>query len=190
MVKWRCSDKQITGRFFQSLPTNFINRPFRVDLRPAVCLSNGSNTKGAFAIMGGKWLHRLSNINHVEKTAMCSECGEVTVYLCKSNGAYRCRNARNYDKRAYGKRNNRNPYIKYKSMTCSICGFLAEHLFQMDLHHIDGNRENNNVENLQTLCANCHRLITYKSKDLEKKTYSQNRRLYTAKHFRLSKFNK
>ena len=28
-----------------------------------------------------------------------------------------------------------------------------------DVHHIDGNRQNNTVENLQILCPNCHRAI-------------------------------
>ncbi|CAL9981083.1 HNH endonuclease [Vibrio phage D69] len=27
--------------------------------------------------------------------------------------------------------------------------------------HIDGNHSNNSIDNLQTLCANCHRLKTY-----------------------------
>ena len=36
---------------------------------------------------------------------------------------------------------------------------------QLDIDHIDGNRENNDIINLQTLCANCHRLKTYESKD-------------------------
>jgi 5-methylcytosine-specific restriction endonuclease McrA len=29
-----------------------------------------------------------------------------------------------------------------------------------DAHHKDGNHENDNSENIQTLCANCRRLIT------------------------------
>jgi 5-methylcytosine-specific restriction endonuclease McrA len=41
---------------------------------------------------------------------------------------------------------------------CSQCGFFAVHRCQMDVHHIDGNHENNDPANLTTLCANCHRL--------------------------------
>jgi 5-methylcytosine-specific restriction endonuclease McrA len=33
---------------------------------------------------------------------------------------------------------------------------------QLDVDHIDGNHRNNNPENLQTLCANCHRLKTFR----------------------------
>jgi 5-methylcytosine-specific restriction endonuclease McrA len=31
---------------------------------------------------------------------------------------------------------------------------------QLDAHHVDGNHENNDPTNIQTLCANCHRLVT------------------------------
>ena len=47
----------------------------------------------------------------------------------------------------------------YKKDYCEGCGFQGEPV-QFDVHHIDGNHYNNSEENLQTLCANCHRLIT------------------------------
>lgn len=51
------------------------------------------------------------------------------------------------------------PYQEYKKDTCADCGFIAKHLAQMDVHHIDKNHNNNNEpKNLITLCANCHRL--------------------------------
>ena len=62
---------------------------------------------------------------------------------------------------------NRN-YIKKAS--CETCGFVAIHPMQMDIDHIDGNHANNDLENLQTLCANCHRLKTYTSKDFISKS--------------------
>ncbi len=31
----------------------------------------------------------------------------------------------------------------------------------MDVHHVNGNHSDNRLENLQTLCANCHRLVTW-----------------------------
>ena len=48
---------------------------------------------------------------------------------------------------------------------CEICGFIPVHSCQLDLDHIDGNRKNNNKNNLQTLCANCHRLKSRMNKD-------------------------
>ncbi len=46
--------------------------------------------------------------------------------------------------------------IPYK---CHICGNDGEWLGQpltLQLHHIDGNRENNSLSNLMFLCPNCH----------------------------------
>jgi ribosomal protein L37E len=52
------------------------------------------------------------------------------------------------------------PYRKQKDTICARCGFQQEHACQMDVDHIDGNHKNNDSANLQTLCANCHRLKT------------------------------
>ena len=51
-------------------------------------------------------------------------------------------------------------YRLHKKEYCERCGFIAEHPSQLDIDHIDGNHKNNDMNNLQTLCANCHRLKT------------------------------
>jgi hypothetical protein len=51
-------------------------------------------------------------------------------------------------------------YEKVKKRTCELC-FTKENL---QLHHIDGDKRNNNSRNLQTLCENCHREIHRKLK--------------------------
>ena len=51
-------------------------------------------------------------------------------------------------------------YRVHKKNYCELCGFVAVHRVQLDVDHIDGNRHNNDLSNLQTLCANCHRLKT------------------------------
>lgn len=46
----------------------------------------------------------------------------------------------------------------YKEMRCETCG-ISEWQGKpivMQLHHIDGNRNNNSLNNLQVLCPNCH----------------------------------
>lgn len=56
-------------------------------------------------------------------------------------------------------------YRIYKGKKCEICGFIAIHPTQLDVDHIDGNHKNNNSDNLQTICANCHRLKTVMNGD-------------------------
>jgi len=52
-------------------------------------------------------------------------------------------------------------YRRYKKACCESCGFVAEHACQLDVDHVDGNGLNHDLSNLQTLCANCHRLKTH-----------------------------
>lgn len=57
---------------------------------------------------------------------------------------------------------------KIKEKVCESCG-LTQWLsgdIPLELHHIDGNRFNNSLENLQILCPNCHTFTeTYKTKN-------------------------
>jgi predicted HNH restriction endonuclease len=54
-------------------------------------------------------------------------------------------------------------YGKHKDKVCERCGFIAVHSCQLDVHHIDGIHGNDDLKNLQTLCANCHRLVTHEA---------------------------
>lgn len=54
---------------------------------------------------------------------------------------------------------------KHKGDTCERCGFIPEHTCQLDVDHRDGDKKNGNPDNLQTLCANCHRLKTAISRE-------------------------
>ena len=57
-----------------------------------------------------------------------------------------------------------------KERKCECCGNTEwmGHPIVLELHHIDGNRMNNNLENLQLLCPNCHSITdSFKSKKLK-----------------------
>ena len=45
-----------------------------------------------------------------------------------------------------------------KKPRCELCGFKSVHESQMDVFHVDGNKNNTSVYNLKTICSNCQRL--------------------------------
>jgi hypothetical protein len=69
--------------------------------------------------------------------------------------------------------NSIHPYRRYRKNYCeNTMGFLGftctatiVDSAQLDVDHIDGNPENNDVNNLQTLCKNCHTMKTLNNKD-------------------------
>jgi hypothetical protein len=48
--------------------------------------------------------------------------------------------------------------ISERGYKCEVCNLIEWQGFPivLELHHIDGNRTNNEKENLQLLCCNCH----------------------------------
>lgn len=61
------------------------------------------------------------------------------------------------------------PWILHRKKTCEECGFIPKWIGQLDVDHIDCNKNNNDPSNLQTLCANCHRLKTHLNEDYKNK---------------------
>jgi 5-methylcytosine-specific restriction endonuclease McrA len=58
-----------------------------------------------------------------------------------------------------------------KENKCEICDSSTwlDKPIKLELHHIDGNRNNNLIENIQLLCPNCHSYTdTYKGKNIRK----------------------
>lgn len=95
----------------------------------------------------------------------------------KRNARWAARNPQKAKKAKIEAELNQKPYRRFKKDICEnpSCNFEAIDSCQLDVDHIDGNRNNNDSSNLQTLCANCHRLKTKEHKN----------GIYSGKHMRL-----
>lgn len=69
-----------------------------------------------------------------------------------------------HDKRIAYQRIARETYGK----SCTICGATKDEI-QIDTHHKDGNHENNKIENLQVICASCHKKLHWEQDKKEVK---------------------
>ena len=98
---------------------------------------------------------------------LCQEChskpaaynyrrGDKLYYRKKCDSCIRKSNSSTISTPAW----QRSGYTKRNS--CEMCGFNAQHPYQLDVHYVDGNMSNNNTSNLKTVCANCNRLLHVK----------------------------
>lgn len=63
-------------------------------------------------------------------------------------------------------------FLKAKCNSCKKTTWLNKSI-ALELHHKDGNHENNNLSNLELLCPNCHAYTdTYRGKNQERKNLS------------------
>lgn len=118
----------------------------------------------------GKWL--LIKPEPVHIRGICITCNNRP-QRNKGNSKYAAECQKCHDARSnknYGKRLRHRNRLKGSNLVCDQCGFVAQHICQIDLDHIDGNHSNDASDNLQNICANCHRLKTYLNKDWEYKT--------------------
>lgn len=107
--------------------------------------------------------HRLSEIDPEARTATCSVCGPAARLRRKTNDRWGCYTV---EKRwlkhnsNWPRKGERIPYRRHLKDSCERCGFVPEDLCQLDIDHINADHSDDRPENLQTLCANCHRLKT------------------------------
>lgn len=107
-----------------------------------------------------RW-HVLLEKNPQAKRGRCLICGQVKIRIAgyRKDGTehWQCSKPREFR----GVPSYYEALGYYKKDHCEMCGFVARVSFQLDVDHKDGNHNNNKLSNLQTLCANCHRLKTW-----------------------------
>lgn len=107
----------------------------------------------------GKHIHKLADKNFKTLTAVCAVDGPVQIVVY--GNTYRCAVAHAAARAAMRSDRAGSQEIK-RSDTCARCGFVCVDLVQMDRDHINGDRTDHRFANIQTLCANCHRLKSYR----------------------------
>lgn len=111
-------------------------------------------------------IHSLSEINEGKRTAICSECGPVPIRKGSpgKHAKWRCKpGERRYPKKTKSESaemKRRKKRRSFKKDCCERCGFIPEHPTQLDIHHKDEDKDNEDPANYETLCANCHRLVS------------------------------
>jgi len=86
---------------------------------------------------------------------MCEECGVNPKMFSGYTVAGRARykpHCRQCHRGKYEK-----PWLQSRGSECEQCGHTPMFKRGLDVHHRDGDNTNNDVDNLMTLCANCHR---------------------------------
>ncbi|MBA3867936.1 MAG: HNH endonuclease [Anaerolineae bacterium] len=98
----------------------------------------------------------------------CTKCAQKHVYQRIST-----------TEQAKTDRSRKRIVIEEKGYQCSVCGitsWMAEPI-KLELDHIDGNADNNQINNLRLLCPNCHsQTDTYKSANMGKNSVRQQMR--------------
>lgn len=86
---------------------------------------------------------------------LCEECGVEPV---RAKGYTTAGNPR-YDRYCGSchKGNYSMPWLKHRGDSCEMCDHRPFFKSSLDVHHRDGDKSNNDPNNLMTLCPGCHR---------------------------------
>lgn len=169
------AQKRIVQNFAQkvTLISEYKNRRTKIKLRCEECGHEWETSPTS--VMYGDYTHRCPNCGVKSgEYVKCAYCGKE-IYRCQSrldsskSGYYYCsRECGNLHKNQLredsGEWENspsgyRKRAFKIYPHKCAVCGWSEDERI-LEVHHIDENREHNNIENLCILCPTCHRKIT------------------------------
>ena len=123
--------------------------------------------------------HIVTGVDTLTRKATCSRCGEIRASIVRRVGKTpyficnikQAENDRRHKDNRLAAGRPKSPSQRFKKRkyrrdvnlsTCAGCGFIPVDECQMDVDHINQDHADNTPENLQALCANCHRLKTKK----------------------------
>lgn len=160
-------------REFTERDTQNKNRIF-VEIKCDVCTNISIKQKRQVTEFEGKhWCcaEHMSIIKGTRVYVNCAHCGASSTKPKSAlnnskSGLYFCDRACKEAGQSYikeiqpghygtGKHGYRKLAFDNKLHECNICGF-DEHIAALVVHHVDRDRDNNLLSNLQILCANCH----------------------------------
>jgi len=139
-----------------------INRP--------ICTTAGCDKMCKISMTGNgkKYFHKLCNRCTEVKTAK-SQGLTLKEYkrLCNEKvAAKRGISLNEYFRQSKIKRQGKKSFCENKDGRLGyVCTAKIAHDIMLEVDHVDGNPSNNSDENIQTLCANCHRYKTFMHKD-------------------------
>jgi len=128
------------------------------------------------------------------KKKNCIECGKITInkfcsHICQQEKNRKIRNKKiESGDLTLGVRNYKKYLIEKYGEKCMECGWCeinkTSNKVPIELEHIDGNSENNELTNLKLLCPNCHSLTpTYKALNTGNGRHNRKERYRNGKSF-------
>jgi hypothetical protein len=101
----------------------------------------------------GKWVHRLTQVDAINSSGVCANCGLVKLYWASDKGRFRCSVAaaehRGARVRSHGLNAVESLRLKKEVGSCEICGLTDISLLRIDHDHADGSLRG-------ILCNNCN----------------------------------
>ena len=157
-------------REFEGLDTSNRKRVF-AECKCTVCNSLFIKQKRQLNVHGTCSLQCTSVAKGSTLVCKCDHCGneffkpKSKVEASKSGKVFCCRECKDIAQtymidiqpEHYGTGSDyRTKALKYYKPICSRCGY--NNIAALEVHHIDSDRNNNELSNLMVLCANCHTL--------------------------------